>query len=152
MGRTAKPVKASARKIGKEEKAQRLAAESAIRGADDKMAAPEYLTEPEKEVYDFLLRELEPVRILSNVDYFTMTRFASAVVRLRAIENRVRKDGIGVLDADLLRIKNSYLKDFDAGVRELALSPQSRAKIGTLTIAAAEKKADPVMKLLEAVE
>lgn len=148
----AKPARVSTGKVKKEKKEERIAVESAVRGADDKLEAPDYLTEPEKEVYNFVLQELKPIRILSNVDYFTLARFSSAVVRLRAIEDRVRKEGIKVLDNDTLKIKASYLKDFDAGVRELALSPQARAKIGTLTIAAAEKKTDPVLKLLEATE
>ena len=148
----AKPARVSTGKVKKEKKEEPIAVESAVRGADDKLEAPDYLTEPEKEVYNFVLQELKPIRILSNVDYFTLARFSSAVVRLRAIEDRVRKEGIKVLDNDTLKIKASYLKDFDAGVRELALSPQARAKIGTLTIAAAEKKTDPVLKLLEATE
>lgn len=151
MGRSAKPPQAATGKIGKEEKAQRLAIESAVRGADDKLDAPEWLSDEEKEVYNFVLNELKDIRILSNVDYYTLERFASAVVHLRHIEANVRKNGIGVLDKQTLSIKTSYLKDFDSGVKELALSPQARAKIGTLTIAAAKEKTDPVVNLLKMV-
>ena len=151
MGRSAKPVQLATGKATKQEMIQRLSAEAAIRGADDKLTAPDYLTDREKEVYNFILAELEPVQILSNVDRFVIVRLSIAVVRLREIENKVRKEGIEVLKDNLLRIRNSYLKDFDAGMRELALSPQSRAKIGILKNEAEKKRHDPVTELLNKV-
>lgn len=150
MARPSKPTAVSNRKIGAAEVAKRKAIESAVRGDDDNLQAPDYLSEPEREVYNFLLGELQPVRILSNVDQPVLERFSTAVVRLREIEAKVRAEGVESMTRDMVTVKNSYIKDFDAGVRELALSPQARAKIGTLTIAAAEKNADPVEKLLEA--
>lgn len=150
MARPSKPTAVSNRKIGAAEVAKRKAIESAVRGGDDNLTAPDYLSEPEREVYNFLLEELKPVRILSNVDQPVLERFSTAVVRLREIEAKVRAEGVESMTRDMVTVKNSYIKDFDAGVRELALSPQARAKIGTLTIAAAEKNADPVEKLLEA--
>ena len=152
MARQPKPVDTISAAMSKQAKANRKAIESAVRGSDDELVeAPDYLSEPEKQVYNWLLAELKPVRILSNVDLPVLERFSTAVVRLREIEAIVRECGVGAMTREMVSIKSSYVRDFDAGVKELALSPQARAKIGTLTIAAAEKNADPVAQLLEGV-
>ena len=45
--------------------------------------------------------------------------------------------------------KDKYTKDFFRCCNELSLSPQARAKIGSLALQAKEKEEDPLIKALK---
>lgn len=53
-----------------------------------------------------------------------------------------------MFDRSLMLTKSKYTSDFNAGIKELSLSPQARAKLGGINLDAEKEKTDPVLMLL----
>ena len=133
--------------------AYREEAEEALRGGADGLVPPEWLNEGQRGIFEYVVSELADTRIMTNLDIFTLTHFAVAAERIFAADEELNGIGIG-MEASLERRKvlmaerNSYSREFWKGVNELSLSPQARAKIGTLTLARKSEEQDPLKKLL----
>ena len=60
----------------------------------------------------------------------------------------INEDAELIADRDLRMTSDKYTKDFFRCCNELSLSPQSRAKIGTIAVQVKQQEADPILKLL----
>lgn len=149
MGRSAKPTSVNSKHLSKDEREIRAQTEQFMRGDTDKLEPPDWLTPRQREVFLFLLSEMEAGGILGNADIFILTRFSVAVARLEEIEQGINEKPSSLYDKDLMAAKAKYAKDFDVGLRELSLSPQARAKLGGLALANKKKEEDPVLTLLK---
>lgn len=149
MGRPAKSVKTQSRHNTKSEEKERLAIEEKIRGKSDKLKPPKYLSEPQKKIFKWIKKELSESGILSNLDVYILTQFSIAVDRLQAIEMKINDDFSFIFDKDLMSSKDKYTKDLYRCCNELCLSPQARAKIGSLNINAQKDKNDPLLDALK---
>lgn len=149
MGRPCKTIDSQSRHNTKEEIEKRKAIEDAIKGSDDKVINPPgYLSEGQKEVYSYIINELAETGILRNLDVYILAVCAIAVDRLITIEKIINKKPSAITNSNLMSAKDKYTKDFYRCCNELSLSPQSRAKLGSLAVANKEKKEDPVLKAL----
>lgn len=148
MGRPAKSVKTQSRHNTKTEESERLEVEEKIRGKSEKLLAPRHLTDPQKKIFYWIKSELEDSEILSNLDKYILAQFAIAVDRLQAIEMQINNDFSLICDKGLMSSKDKYTKDLYRCCNELCLSPQARAKIGSLSLKAQSEKSDPLTKIL----
>lgn len=120
-----------------------------MRGASDKLEPPGWLNDRQQDIFRYVVSEMEAGGILGNVDVFVLTQFSVAVERLEEIERSVNQDQSTLYDKALMAAKTKYTDDFKTGLRELSLSPQSRAKLGGMALAQKQKEADPVLTLLQ---
>lgn len=148
-GRPAKAAAVSSGKIGKDKKTARMEAETALRGASDRLEPPDWLNTRQQEVFRYVVEEMKAGGVLGNVDVFVLTQFSVAVERLEYIERSVNENSMQLFDKDLMLAKTKYTDDFKTGLRELSLSPQARAKLGGMALAQKQKEADPVLTLLQ---
>lgn len=148
MGRPAKPAAVSSGKIGKEKREARKKAEEDLRGKADNIHPPDWLNQRQKEVFEYVAKELAGGKIVGNVDTFVLTSFSVAVDRLEEIEKKINKVPDLMLNKSILQAKAKYTADFNTGIRELSLSPQARAKLGGINIMAEKEKEDPVLMIL----
>ena len=149
LGRPCKTIDSQSRHNTKQEIEERKAIEDAVKGADDKIVnPPEYLSEGQKEVYNYIINELAETGILRNLDVYILSVCAIAVDRLITIEKIINNKPSAITNSNLMSAKDKYTKDFYRCCNELSLSPQSRAKLGSLAVANKEKKEDPVLKAL----
>ena len=140
MGRSAKSVAVSSGKIGKENIAKRLEAEQKLKGKNDKLEVPDYLTKNQKYIFNFIKDELVNSGILSNLD-------------IRYYETALNKEHKAVdIDIDkvkmLIKFKDSYIKDLKNYESSLCLSPSSRAKLANINVQAESDKEDQLLKIL----
>ncbi len=149
MGRPAKSVKTQSRHNTKSEEKERLEIEEKLRGKSDKLKPPKYLNESQKKIFKWIKKELTESGILSNLDIYILTQFSIAIDRLQAIEMKINDDFELVFDKDLMSSKDKYTKDLYRCCNELCLSPQARAKIGSLNINAQKDKNDPLLDALK---
>lgn len=149
MGRPAKSVKTQSRHNTKSEEKERLEIEEKIRGKSDKLKPPKYLNESQKKIFKWIKRELTESGILSNLDIYILTQFSIAIDRLQAIEMKINDNFELVFDKDLMSSKDKYTKDLYRCCNELCLSPQARAKIGSLNLNAQKAKNDPLLDALK---
>lgn len=149
MGRPAKAISTSSGKIGKEKMQERLEQETKLKGKSDKIKPPTYLSFKQKKIFKYIVAELEASGILSNLDIYMLTTCCIAIDRLQGIEALINEDIEKLMDSKLMASKDKYTKDLFRCASELSLSPQARAKLGSLNIQTKENSQDPVLLALK---
>lgn len=150
MARPCKIIDSHSRHNTKEEIEKRKAAEESIKGADDKIKIlPGYLNKNQKDIYLYIITELENTGMLQNLDVYILSICSIAVDRLISIESIINNKPTAILNKDLMSAKDKYTKDLYRCCNELSLSPQSRAKLGSLALNNKENKEDPILKILQ---
>ena len=99
--------------------------------------------------YKYIITELEDTNILQNLDVYILCTCAIAIDRLITIESIINKNQNAIMNKDLMSSKDKYTKDLYRCCNELSLSPQSRAKLGSLALANKEKKEDSLINILQ---
>lgn len=149
MARPAKSVKTQSRHNTKSEEKQRQEVEEKIRGKADNLRPPTYLSNNQKKIFRKIKKELDESGILSNLDVYILTQFSIAVDRLQDIECKINDDFSLIFNKDFMASKDKYTKDLYRCCNELCLSPQARAKIGSLNLTASKNKEDPLLNALK---
>lgn len=137
MARAPKPVALQSAKMSKEEREIRQEAEDKLKGDDSKVyEAPPGLNKQVAEIYMAIVNELKHANILNNLDVDLVVTTADAIYRLRKARKNLDRMGEAIMDHNGRLVKSPWVqvtKDyhaiFHAGVRELGLSPSSRAKL-----------------------
>ncbi len=119
-----------------------------MKGLADKIKPPKYLNKDQKKIFKYIVDELKVSGILSNLDIYVLATCSIAISRLTEIEKQINEDITNLWDKTLMSSKDKYTKDFFRCCNELSLSPQARAKIGSLALQDKEKEEDPLIKAL----
>lgn len=152
MGRPSKSAKVLHDKgQTKAEFAKRIETEDRLRGASDKIKPSTRLNANQKKIFSYIVAELEASDILGNLDSFILETASIAIDRLQSIEKIINQDFERICDKDLMQAKAKYTTDFFKCCHQLSLSPESRAKMGILSLNKEEEKADPLLKVLKKV-
>ena len=149
MARPCKPIETQSRHNTKEEIEARKKQEEKLKGLADKIKPPKHLNKDQKKIFKYIVDELKASGILSNLDIYVLSTCSIAISRLTEIEKQINKDITNLWDKTLMSSKDKYTKDFFRCCNELSLSPQARAKIGSLALQAKEKEEDPLIKALK---
>lgn len=149
MARPCKPIETQSRHNTKEEIEARKKQEEKLKGLADKIKPPKYLNKDQKKIFKYIVDELKASGILSNLDIYVLATCSIAISRLTEIEKQINGDITNLWDKTLMSSKDKYTKDFFRCCNELSLSPQARAKIGSLALQAKEKEEDPLIKALK---
>lgn len=148
MARPCKPIETQTRHNTKEEIEARKKQEEKLKGLTDKIKPPKHLNKDQKKIFKYIVDELKASGILSNLDIYVLATCSIAISRLTEIEKQINEDITNLWDKTLMSSKDKYTKDFFRCCNELSLSPQARAKIGSLALQAKEKEEDPLIKAL----
>ena len=148
MARPCKSAALNSKKMSKKEREERIEAEKKLRGNNDKINAPEHLTDNQVAIFDFIVEELSASDILGNVDIYMVATCAIAIDRINQIEELINGNSELLLNKTLLSAKDKYTKDFFRCSSELSLSPQARAKVNNINQKAKEDAEDPLLKIL----
>ena len=149
MARPSKSAAVSSRKLGKDEKETRQTVETTVRGEAVRPEPPEGLTKDQKTIFKFIVDGLASGDILGKLDVFVLESTAVAIDRLRTI-NRMIDDEPGLLlHTATQNSRAKYQADLWRGCNELCLSPQARAKLGSLAAQKAKEQRDPLMDALK---
>ena len=150
MGRPSKSAAVSSRKLGKDEKETRQTVETTVRGEAVRPEPPEGLTASQRKIFQFIVDGLSSGDILGKLDIFVLESTAVAIDRLRTINRMIDNEPGLILHTATQNSRAKYQADLWRGCNELCLSPQARAKLGSL---AAQQKAkeqrDPLMDALK---
>ena len=149
MARPCKPIETQSRHNTKKEIEERKKQEEMIKGLADKIKPPGYLNKEQKKIIRYIVDQLKASGILSNLDIYVLSTCSIAISRLVDIEKKINEDIKNLWDKDLMSSKDKYTKDFFRCCNELSLSPQARAKIGSLALQAKVKEEDALIKALK---
>lgn len=139
MGRPAKSIKLKTGKISNEDIENREKAENNLKGNDDKIKAPIFLTKDQKKIFKFIVEELKVSKILGNLDIYMLSQTAISVDRIQKIEKAINEKPELLKDSKYMSSKEKYSKEFFRCCNELCLSPQARAKLAICTKGDKEK-------------
>lgn len=146
MARPAKSVKVKSGAIASDDEALRNSVEEKLRGSPADLAPPEHLSDDQKEIFRFIVNELRESEILGSLDIYVLESTAVAISRVRQINAMINDDGRLLMEASLQSTRAKYQADMWRGCSELCLSPQARAKIGSLVAQSVKQKEDPLLK------
>lgn len=148
MARPTKSVKTMSKNLTKEEKQARVELEDKLKGAADHISPPNYFKATQKKIFKSIVEELAASDILGNIDVHILETCTFAIYELQIIRKAInRKPGLRY-DKNIIRARESYTKDFFRCCNELSLSPQSRAKLGTINVQVQQKETDPLLQVL----
>lgn len=144
MARAPKPVALQTAKMSKEEREIRQEAEDRLKGDDSKVyEVPPGLNKKVAEIYMAIVNELKHANILNNLDVDLVSTTADAIYRLRNARRNLDRMGEVIMDhngrlvkSPWVQVTKDYQSIFHAGVRELGLSPSSRAKLAMYQVEA----------------
>lgn len=148
MARPSKSVRVKTGAITKEDAAVRQDVEDKLRGENAPPKPPKGLSAEQRKIFKFIVDGLIDSDILGRLDVFVLESTAIAVDRLRKINAQIDCDDAKLADTALQNSRAKYQSDLWRGCNELCLSPQARAKIGSLAAQKQKEKKDPLMAVL----
>lgn len=148
MGRPSKPVKTSLRAKTKKEKTIRVEVESKMQAGELPANPPEMLNEEQAGIYTWLYNTLQPTGYMSALDTEILIQGSIIMERLRSIDREINADRARIMESKYRTARDMYYKQFLKICEQLCMSPQARAKMGTLI--ANTKEADPLADILGA--
>lgn len=143
MARPAKPANVNSSHRSTAEKKTRSAVEAQLNTGTGKLKPPEYLTESQREIYYFILGELDETKMLANLDNFVLTKMAVNIDRQRTIIQEENENPAAMFERGRTQIKSQLDSEFFRCCNELGMSPQARAKLSISAV-----KADAPKKTL----
>ena len=148
MARPAKSVKVKTGAIAGDVEVLRDEIEEKLRGPVAEPVPPEHLTEDQREIFRYIVEQLRDSDILGRLDVYVLESTSVAIARVRQINGMINDDPSLLSDASLQSARAKYQSDMWRGASELCLSPQARAKIGSLAAQASKAREDPLLKVL----
>ena len=148
MARPSKSVRVKTGAIAEDDAAIRLDVENKLRGESSPPEPPENLTADQREIFQFIVDGLVESDILGRLDVFVLESTAVAIDRLRYINGMIDAEPGLVAHTGLQGARSKYQSDLWRGCNELCLSPQARAKIGSLAAQKSKEKKDPLLAAL----
>lgn len=148
MARPAKLIETQTRHNTKDEVEKRKKAEEMLRGTGT--SSPPYpLSNSQLDIFNRIKTVYEDTNLLGELDGFILAEAAVVIDRLQQLEQMINNNSSLLLDNDVMRIRKEYTQNFFRICNELSLSPQSRAKIGSIAVNKAEEKNDTLLQILK---
>lgn len=149
MARPSKSVRVKTGAIASDEANLRQNVEDKLRGENTPPEPPPGLTDGQREIFRFIVDGLVASDILGRMDVFVLESTAIAIDRLRFINSMIDAEPAMVAHTGLQNARAKYQSDLWRGCNELCLSPQARAKIGSLAAQKQKKDKDPLLAALD---
>lgn len=147
MARPAKPIELQTRHNTKSDIAKRKQAQDRLKGNTAGMQPPFSLTDTQQEIFELLVDAYRKADILGELDSYIIAEGAVVIDRLREIEHRINEDPALMFQDNVRNTRKEYIANFFRICNELGLSPQSRAKLGSLAIKKDKDDNDPISKI-----
>ena len=144
MPRPAKAIITATGAHTKEVTKKREEIETRVKGSGGILKAPDYLSDSQKEIFEYIVDNLTASGILGGLDIYVLTECSICIDRMQEIEKNINKHG---LSNPLITMKEKYTKAFFRYCNELCLSPQSRAKLANICVQN-EDSENPLIKAL----
>lgn len=152
MARPAKSINQTSGAMTNEEIEIRKTTEKKLKGSSKALTAPDYLTDDQKKIFNFIVKNLKKSEILGNLDLYVLAFSSVTIDKMIDIDTELNKlDPFGdakVFKA-LIASRSILAKDFFRCLNELSLSPQSRAKLSIANVKAVKENKNPLLEALE---
>jgi len=116
-------------------------------GSQD-ITCPDDLTPMQREIFETVVAHFIDANIVSAIDSMTLAVFAIALDRLMTIEREINRGHLDPFDSKVTATRAKYESTVWKGCNEFCLSPQARAKLGSVMTAKRKEAADPLMEAM----
>ena len=127
----------------------RIECEEKLKGKNDKIEPSQKLNENQNKIFEYVKNLLKESEILSNADSFLLTQFSIAADKLQYLDQKANEKPSLIFNKDFKSSKKLYFDIFSKCCDNLALTPQSRAKIANINLLANKEKEDPLLAALK---
>lgn len=149
MARPTKPIEGCTGARTNAEKERRKENEEKLRGDNDKLKPPSYLTKEAKKIFKWIVKESKEANLFGNVDRFVLAQFSDTYATWEELVKMYHNEKDFEKKEKIDRMKKRYTDQLPRLYNELGLSPSTRAKLGSLNLKKEEDEKDPVLQLLE---
>lgn len=147
MARPAKPIELQSRHNTKSDIQKRKEVQDLLKGNAADLQHPFPLTDSQQEIFDLLVDAYRKADVLGELDSYIIAEGAVVIDRLREIERRINEDPELMFQDSVRNTRKEYAANFFRICNELGLSPQSRAKLGSLAVKKDQEDNDPILKI-----
>lgn len=147
MARPAKPIELQSRHNTKSDIQKRKEVQDLLKGNAADLQHPFPLTDSQQEIFDLLVDAYRKADVLGELDSYIIAEGAVVIDRLREIEGRINENPDLMFQDSVRNTRKEYAANFFRICNELGLSPQSRAKLGSLAVKKDQEDNDPILKI-----
>ena len=147
MGTPAKPAKMASGHNTQADIKARKALDKKLIGNQD-IQCPEDLTPPQRDIFNAVVEHFLDANIVAAIDAMTLAIFAIALDRLMEIEREINLGHLDPFDSKVTATRAKYESTVWKGCNEFCLSPQARAKLGSVMTTKRKEAADPLMEAM----
>lgn len=149
MARPAKPIELQTAHNTKSDIKQRKMAQNAIKGDCSAIVPPYRLSDSQLNIFNRIRDVYQKADLLGELDIYTLAECAVVIDRLQQIETKINDNPDLLLDKDVMSVRKGYTQDYYRLCNELGLSPQSRAKLGSLSLQKDKQDNDVLLTILK---
>ena len=148
MARPAKLVETQTRHNTKADIEKRKRTQDNLKGDISNIKPPYPLSKEQKKIFNKIKNMFAKTELIGELDCYVLAEGAVVIDRLQQLEQMINGDPGLLIDKDVMSIRKGYTQDFFRICNELSLSPQARAKVGSIAATKDKEENDPLLKLL----
>ena len=152
MPRPAKPVELQTCHNTKSDIQKRKSIQNSLKGENACIVPPYKLSDSQLNIFNKIRDVYNKVDLIGELDIYTLAECAVVIDRLQVLEMMINDNPDLLTDKDIMAIRKGYTQDYYRLCNELGLSPQSRAKLGSLSLQKDKQSKDKLLTLLKVGE
>ena len=131
---------------------KRKSVQNSLKGDNSCIVPPYKLSDNQLNIFNKIRDVYDNVGLIGELDIYTLAEGAVVIDRLQQLEMMINDNPELLTDKDIMAIRKGYTQDYYRLCNELGLSPQSRAKLGSLSLQKDKQNNDALLTLLKAGE
>lgn len=152
MSRPAKPIELQTCHNTKSDIQKRKSIQNSLKGENACIVPPYKLSDSQLNIFNKIRDVYDKVDLIGELDIYTLAECAVVIDRLQVLEMMINDNPDLLTDKDIMAIRKGYTQDYYRLCNELGLSPQSRAKLGSLSLQKDKQSNDKLLTLLKVGE
>lgn len=152
MPRPAKPIELQTKHNTKSDIQKRKSIQNSLKGENACIVPPYRLSDSQLNIFNKIRDVYDKVDLIGELDIYTLAECAVVIDRLQVLEMMINDNPDLLTDKDIMTIRKGYTQDYYRLCNELGLSPQSRAKLGSLSLQKDKQNKDKLLTLLKVGE
>ena len=152
MSRPAKPIELQTCHNTKSDIQKRKSVQNVLKGDNACIVPPYKLSDSQLNIFNKIRDVYDNVGLIGELDIYTLAECAVVIDRLQVLEMMINDNPDLLTDKDIMSIRKGYTQDYYRLCNELGLSPQSRAKLGSLSLQKDKQNNDKLLTLLKVGE
>ena len=126
--------------------------QNSLKGDNACIVPPYRLSDSQLNIFNKIRDVYNKVDLIGELDIYTLAECAVVIDRLQVLEMMINDNPDLLTDKDIMSIRKGYTQDYFRLCNELGLSPQSRAKLGSLSLQKDKQNNDKLLTLLKVGE